>query len=214
MQQHAAVATGLSVAAGVPKGSDAGLSHLCGSSDLLLGFVNTAPHGGGPVELLGDSAGLAGWLTGAGLMEDGAAVTRADVVAAHELRDALCTVFLARTGCVNRTELLPGAEQYLQRTADRYPLTLKITAEGCRLVPAQAGVLGAFAGLLVAAAELASHGAWLRMKMCKNPTCHSGFFDKTRNSSGLYCSTACGSQASQRAYRSRIKDAASCVQAS
>lgn len=80
-------------------------------------------------------------------------------------------------------------------------------------MPAQAGVLGAFAGLLAAASDLAARGAWLRMKICKNPTCYSGFFDRTRNTSGLYCGTACGSQAAQRAYRNRIKDA-SCAQVS
>ncbi|WP_405783527.1 CGNR zinc finger domain-containing protein [Streptomyces sp. NBC_00859] len=207
MQQHTADVTHTS------KGPHAGPPHLCGSSDLLLGFVNTTPHGSEPVELLGDSACLAAWLAEAGLMEDGAAVTQADVVAAHELRDALCTIFLTHSGCVNRAEILPEAEQYLQRTAERYPLTLKITGDGCRLAPSQTGVLGAFGGLLAAAADLDSRGAWMRVKMCKNTNCYSGFFDKTRNSSGLYCSTACSSQASQRAYRNRVKDAA-CAQPS
>jgi predicted RNA-binding Zn ribbon-like protein len=63
-------------------------------------------------------------------------------------------------------------------------------------------VLGAFGSLLAAVADLASRGAWLRLKMCKNDSCHAGFFDKTRNSSGLYC----GTQVSQRAYRSRVKN--------
>ncbi|MFJ1926988.1 ABATE domain-containing protein [Streptomyces sp. NPDC088131] len=188
-------------------------SEPCGSSAVLLGFVNTTPHGSGPVELLGDSTSLTAWLTEAGLMTADAVVTRADVVAAHELRAALCTVFLSRSGCEGSADRLPEAEQYLARIAERYPLTLRVTAEGCRPVPAQAGVLGALAGLLAAAADLAARGAWLRMKICKNPTCYSGFFDRTRNTSGLYCGTACGSQAAQRAYRNRIKDA-SCAQAS
>jgi predicted RNA-binding Zn ribbon-like protein len=59
--------------------------------------------------------------------------------------------------------------------------------------------------LFAAAADLASSGAWPRMKMCKNASCHAGSFDKTRNSSELYCSTAGSSQAAQRAYRSRLK---------
>ncbi|WP_141962426.1 CGNR zinc finger domain-containing protein [Actinoallomurus bryophytorum] len=80
-------------------------------------------------------------------------------------------------------------------------------AGGCTLVPSQTGVLGAFGSLLAAVADLASRGAWLRLKMCKNDSCHAGFFDKTRNSSGLYCGTACGTQMSQRAYRSRLKNA-------
>ncbi|MFF3258891.1 ABATE domain-containing protein [Streptomyces sp. NPDC002932] len=188
-------------------------SEPCESSAVLLGFVNTTPHGSGPVELLGDSETLAAWLTGAGLMAADTAVTRADVVAAHELRAALCTVFLSRSGCEGSADRLPEAERYLARIAERYPLTLRVTAEGCRPAPAQTGVLGAFAGLLAAAADLAARGAWLRMKICKNPTCYSGFYDRTRNTSGLYCGTACGSQAAQRAYRNRIKDA-SCAQAS
>ncbi|MGW0667059.1 ABATE domain-containing protein [Streptomyces sp. NPDC002746] len=203
---------GTSTSAGTT-GAGPAPSEPCESSAVLLGFVNTTPHGSGPVELLGDSETLAGWLTGAGLMVADTAVTRADVVAAHELRAALCTVFLSRSGCEGSADRLPEAERYLARIAERYPLTLRVTAEGCRPAPAQTGVLGAFAGLLAAAADLAARGAWLRMKICKNPTCYSGFYDRTRNTSGLYCGTACGSQAAQRAYRNRIKDA-SCAQAS
>ncbi|WP_371630155.1 CGNR zinc finger domain-containing protein [Streptomyces sp. NBC_00341] len=207
--------TSTGTSASTARGTSTGVapSEPCESSAVLLGFVNTTPHGSGPVELLGDSESLAAWLTGAGLMAADTAVTRADVVAAHELRAALCTVFLSRSGCEGSADRLPEAEQYLARIAERYPLTLRVTAQGCRPVPAQTGVLGAFAGLLAAAADLAARGAWLRMKICKNPTCYSGFYDRTRNTSGLYCGTACGSQAAQRAYRNRIKDA-SCAQAS
>lgn len=177
---------------------------MCSSSDLLLGFVNTRPLGSKqPTELLSDSAALAAWMARVDLMEPSEAVTHADVVAAQELRDALVAVFRTHTGCIDGADLLPDAELYLERTADRYPLTLKITAEGCTLVPAHGGIRGAFAGLFAAAADLASRGAWLRMKTCKN--CWEGFFDKTRNSGGLYCSTGCSSQASQRAYRNRLK---------
>ncbi|MGC5394662.1 ABATE domain-containing protein [Streptomyces sp. DT20] len=203
---------GTSTSAGAT-GPGAAPSEPCESSAVLLGFVNTTPHGSGPVELLGDSESLTAWLTGAGLMAADTAVTRADVVAAHELRAALCTVFLSRSGCEGSADRLPEAERYLARIAERYPLTLRVTAQGCRPAPAQTGVLGAFAGLLAAASDLAARGAWLRMKICKNPTCYSGFYDRTRNTSGLYCGTACGSQAAQRAYRNRIKDA-SCAQAS
>ncbi|SEG95389.1 Conserved protein containing a Zn-ribbon-like motif, possibly RNA-binding [Actinacidiphila yanglinensis] len=179
---------------------------VCRSSELLLGFVNTAPHGSERIELLGDGAALRAWMAGAGLEPgEDEPVTQADAMAGRELRDALCTVFRDHSGCVEGAELLPAAEAYLRRTADRHPLTLRVTAGGCVLVPAQSGVLGAFGALFAAAADLAARGAWARMKMCANKGCHSGFFDKTRNTSGLYCGTACSSQASQRAYRSRRK---------
>ncbi|MEV0785408.1 hypothetical protein AB0I52_21055 [Streptomyces sp. NPDC050423] len=51
------------------------------------------------------------------------------------------------------------------------------------------------------------------MKICKNPTRYSGFFDRIRNTSGLRCSAACSSLAAQRDDRNRMKDA-SCAQAS
>jgi predicted RNA-binding Zn ribbon-like protein len=195
---------------GAPGGSP-GATDTCRSCELLVDFANTAPHGNEPVELLGDAAGLSAWAVKSGLMEDGSPVTQADVVAALELRDAFGTVFRAHSGCPGGAGLLPGAEEYLRRIADRYPLTVEVAAGGCRFIPARTGVLGAFAGILAAAADLSYRGAWARMKTCKNDSCHSGFFDRTRNSSGLYCSTACGSQASQRAYRNRLKGNASCA---
>lgn len=180
-------------------------TNACRSSELLLDFVNTGPHGNTQVELLGDSTALHTWMTAAGLMGDGEAITEADAVAGRELRQAISVVFREHSGCADGAMLLPDAEAYLQRTAERYPLTLKITAEGCLLTPSQTGVLGAFGALFAAAADLAARGIWPRMKMCKNDSCHAGFFDKTRNSSGLYCGSACSSQAAQRAYRSRLK---------
>ncbi|MFI6763027.1 CGNR zinc finger domain-containing protein [Micromonospora sp. NPDC050417] len=86
-----------------------------------------------------------------------------------------------------------------------HPLTPRLSTDGCTLVPAQTDVPGAFGALFAAAADLAARGAWCRLKVCKNPSCLAGFFDKTRNSSGLYCGAACGSQMSMRAYRSRLR---------
>jgi predicted RNA-binding Zn ribbon-like protein len=100
---------------------------------------------------------------------------------------------------------VPAAQAYLRRVAVRYPLVPQISADGCTLVPAQAGVLGVFGAVLAAVTELAYRGEWPRAKVCKNVACHEAFFDKTRNSSGLYCSAACGSQVAMRAYRSRQK---------
>jgi len=50
-------------------------------------------------------------------------------------------------------------------------------------------------------------GAWGRVKMCSNTPCHVGFFNRTRNSAGRYCSSACGTQMAMRAYRRRLKEA-------
>ncbi|SDN43108.1 CGNR zinc finger domain-containing protein [Actinacidiphila guanduensis] len=182
---------------------------VCESSDLLLGFVNTGPLGGSPDTLTGPDD-LTAWLARTGLAGSGtaAAVTGADAVAARELRDALVMIFRAHSGCEDGESALPAAEAYLQAVAHRYPLTPRVTADGVRMVPAQDGVLGAFGALFAAAADLAARGGWARLKMCKDPSCHTGFFDKTRNSSGLYCSSACSTRMAARAYRSRAKTAA------
>lgn len=183
---------------------------VCDSSDLLLGFVNTGPLSGSPDRLTGPED-LAAWLTRTGLAGTtgaGTAVTGADAVAARELRDAFVAIFRAHSGCEDGEALLPAAEDYLERVAPRYPLTPRLSADGVRLVPAQDGVLGGFGALFAAAADLAARGGWARLKMCKDPSCHTGFFDKTRNSSGLYCSTACSTRTAARAYRSRTKNAA------
>jgi predicted RNA-binding Zn ribbon-like protein len=154
--------------------------------------------------MLADRTSLAAWLSGAGLADHDVPVSDADAVAARELREALVTLFRFHAGCLDAP--VPDAEAYLQHTAERYPIALKLSAGGCMLVPAQAGIPGAFGALLAAAADAASRGAWARLKICKNTSCHAGFFDKTRNLSGLYCSTACNSQMSMRAYRTRLKN--------
>lgn len=179
---------------------------LCDSSDLLLAFVNTGPLAGSTDGLTG-ADDLSAWLIRMGVVGVGDPVTGADAAAARELRDAFTTIFRAHSGCEDGEEALPAAEEYIQRIAHRYPLVPRLSSEGCHLVPAQEGVLGGFGALFAAAADLAARGGWSRLKMCKDPSCYRGFFDKTRNSSGLYCSAACSARMAARAYRSRAKKA-------
>jgi predicted RNA-binding Zn ribbon-like protein len=159
----------------------------CSNSGLIVGFVNSG-------------SGLVDWLA---QFAEEPTVDQADVVAGRELRSALLSLLRAHSGCMTDDTEVAAAEAYLRRIAVRHPLVPQITAEGCALVPAQAGVLRAFGALLAAVTELAYQGGWPRVKVCKNVACHEAFFDKTRNSSGLYCSAACSSQAAMRAYRSR-----------
>jgi predicted RNA-binding Zn ribbon-like protein len=164
---------------------------VCTDSNLIVGFANSGTE-------------LSSWLI---RYAGEPTVDEADVVAARELREALLTLLRAHSGCVADDFEVPAAEAYLRRIAGRYPLVPQIDTEGCTLVPAQTGVLGAFGTVLAAVTNLAYQGGWPRVKVCKNLACHEAFFDKTRNSSGLYCSAACGSQVAMRAYRSRRKTA-------
>ena len=162
---------------------------VCATSDLIVGFANTG-------------TGLPAWLT---RYAGEPTIDEVDIVAARDLRAALLTLLRAHSGCVADDAEVPAAQAYLRRIAVRYPLVPQISVEGCTLVPAQTGVLGVFGAVLAAVTNLAYQGGWPRVKVCKNIACHEAFFDKTRNSSGLYCGPACGSQVSMRAYRSRRK---------
>ncbi|MEU4622133.1 CGNR zinc finger domain-containing protein [Actinoplanes sp. NPDC023801] len=167
---------------------------------LVLDFVNTKADGGHD-ERLGDAADLERWLAGAGLIEPGTVVTAADAAAARELRDAVVTVLLAHSGEAGAE--LPAAESHLRRAAALHPLIPVISAGGLALVSGQAGVPAAFGSILAAVADIAATDRWGRLKACRNPPCHFGFFDRTRNGSATYCSPGCGSQVSMRALRRR-----------
>jgi predicted RNA-binding Zn ribbon-like protein len=78
-----------------------------------------------------------------------------------------------------------------------------ISVHSSRWIAVQTGVAGFFGTLLAAAAQTASTSEWKRMKACKNHACYTGFLDRTKNSSALYCSTSCSSQVASRAYRKR-----------
>lgn len=179
---------------------------------LVLDFVNTRADGGGATERLGDAASLARWLEAAGLIEPHTVVTAADAAGARELRDALVTVMLAHSGADDGdtgggAAAVAAAESHLRRTASLHPLAAVITAGGAVLASDQTGVPGAFGSILAAVAEAAGTDRWGRLKACRNPPCHAGFFDRTRNASGAYCSAGCGSQVSMRAMRRRRREA-------
>ena len=171
--------------------------------ELVLSFVNTRPDGSGREEALGDARALMGWMTTAGVGERDVVATEADAAAARELRDALVTLFLVHSGDRDAAASLDAAQAHLRRAASRHPLVPVVTAEGSTLVSEQSGIPGLFGTVLAAVSEVGASDAWTRLKACRNPPCHFGFYDRTRNGAAVYCSPGCGSQASMRAMRER-----------
>jgi predicted RNA-binding Zn ribbon-like protein len=51
--------------------------------------------------------------------------------------------------------------------------------------------------------ELALPSTWKRFKACRNEGCHFAFYDRSRNTSGAYCSSTCSTQVGMRNYRER-----------
>ncbi|MFD0278051.1 CGNR zinc finger domain-containing protein [Kitasatospora sp. NPDC127111] len=194
-----------SAAAGSPKLSPRTVTPAV---ETVLAFVNTRADGTGRRELFGDGDSFAAWL--AEYDEFGEefggepVATDADAAAARELRDALVTVLLAHAGDEESLgEPLRRAERHLRRAGSLYPLATVVTADGVELASPQTGVERVFGTVLAAVTTFAQSGDWGRIKACRNPPCHFGFFDRTRNGGGLYCTPGCGSQVSMRNYRER-----------
>ncbi|MET8540917.1 CGNR zinc finger domain-containing protein [Kitasatospora sp. NPDC004799] len=191
--------------------------------ETVLAFVNTRADGTGRPELFGDGDSFTAWLAehdgfggfgGSDSSGDsdgsggGTVATDADAAAARELRDALVTVLLAHSGDEESLgEPLRRAERHLRRAGSLYPLATVVTAGGVELASPQTGVERVFGTVLAAVTTFARSGDWGRVKACRNPPCHFGFLDRTRNGGGLYCSPGCGSQVSMRNYRRRQRQA-------
>ncbi|MFI5533915.1 CGNR zinc finger domain-containing protein [Kitasatospora sp. NPDC051853] len=179
--------------------------------ETVLAFVNTRADGAGRRELFDDGDSFAAWVADHDEFGDATAAspaTDADAAVARELRDALVTLLLAHSGDEeSRGEPLLRAEQHLRSVGALYPLATVVTARGVELASPQTGVPHVFGTVLAAVTTFAQTGDWARLKACRNPPCHFGFFDRTRNGGGLYCSTGCGSQVSMRKHRQRQRDA-------
>ncbi|MGW2402127.1 CGNR zinc finger domain-containing protein [Kitasatospora sp. NPDC001664] len=181
--------------------------------ETVLAFVNTRADGGGSRELFADGDAFAAWLAEREDFDEDfggvAEPTDADAAVARELRDALVTLLLAHSGDPeSQGEPLLCAERYLRSVGSLYPLAPVVTARGVELASPQTGVPRVFGTVLAAVTTAAQSGDWGRVKACLNPPCHFGFFDRTRNGGGLYCSTGCGSQVSMRKHRQRRREAA------
>ncbi|RKR75679.1 CGNR zinc finger domain-containing protein [Frondihabitans australicus] len=170
---------------------------------VLLDFVNTRAIEGNCEEQLVDASSTRQWLSDSVIPFDGSLVTEADVLVARELRSALLAILKEHVGLDERDEA-EAATAYLSRAARLYPLAAVISRAGTVLEPIQDGVAGALASVIGAGVQAsADPRVWQRVKACKNPKCYKGFYDRTKNTGGAYCSASCASQMSMRAYRSR-----------
>ncbi|MEU9380798.1 CGNR zinc finger domain-containing protein [Streptomyces sp. NPDC048279] len=171
--------------------------------DLVLGFVNTRSVLGSP-DHLRDVDAMRGWAARTHLLDPATLISDSDVATAREIRGAFAVLLLAHTGIHgNDEQAIEHAETYLARAAALHPVAPLISVKSSRWTPTQPGVAGLFGTLLATVAQTASTSEWKRLKACANHACYTGFLDKTKNSSALYCSTSCSSQMTSRAYRKR-----------
>ena len=170
-----------------------------GDLERVRDFVNTLDVESGDDTLASPDA-LQAWLEDQGLAP-GRGASRADLVAARRLREALRAMLLENNGLSVRKE----AALTLNRTAARAHLGLRFDSGGeARLEPAARGVDAALGRLLAIAASAMADGTWTRLKACRADDCHWAFYDHARNRSRHWCSMAvCGNRTKARTYRQR-----------
>jgi predicted RNA-binding Zn ribbon-like protein len=176
----------------------AGRQKAPGRLALVQRFVNTRLHDFG-IDRLGTAAKADVWLRAHGLLTPGASLDEADVARLHRVREALRALAVAnRDG-----QLDPSAPDELRRVGRTATIRVHLGDDAATsLVPANRGVDGAVATLLVIVHEAQLTGAWLRLKACRH--CTYAFFDRSKNRSAAWCSmTICGNRTKNRTYRRR-----------
>jgi predicted RNA-binding Zn ribbon-like protein len=174
-------------------------SRAPGDLELVRAFVNTLEVEDGTDELESPAA-LARWLRERGLLRGGRA-TRADLVEARRMREALRALLLVNNGVSVREE----AAATLDRAARRTRLAVRFGPSAtARVQPEARGVEGALGRLLAIVAAAMADGTWERLKACRAEDCRWAFYDRARNRSRRWCSMAvCGNRTKARAYRRR-----------
>ena len=167
---------------------------------LVQRFVNSVDLESGEDELSGPDA-LRDWLAERGLMDASAVVSAADLERALDVREGLRAVLLQNNGLPLDEEAVERLDRAVGRAAVRVRFAPGRDPE---LVADCEGVDGAIARLMAIVAAAVEHGRWERLKACPREECEWAFYDRSKNSSGRWCSMeSCGNIEMARAFRER-----------
>lgn len=172
-----------------------------GRLELVREFVNTCDLDSG-TDTIANPQALGAWLRTAGLVFTGDSAQSADVVYAHEVREALRKAMAANHGHDAIDPQALGVLNLMIRDAHLVPV---IVADGTSFVePTAEGMRGALGEMLAVTIEAMNNGTWSRLKVCTNDECRWAFYDHSRARSGRWCSMGvCGNRAKQRTWRER-----------
>ena len=130
----------------------------------------------------------------------------ADLGVVRDLRTRLEGILLSRGRPGNDDAAAPS------RKPAHVPAELLVGRDGeVRLSPARASSWGKWLESAVWAEVLLAQraGTWARLKLCREPSCASAFYDMSRNNSGVWHDVRmCGNAANLRASRLRRKQQA------
>jgi predicted RNA-binding Zn ribbon-like protein len=166
---------------------------------LVRAFVNTLDVEEVTDELASPAA-LAAWAVRCAELDRTATVTRKDLAAAIEVRDALRRVLLAHSGF----PVPPEELEALNARLSRYQAGVAFDGWGEPEVQARgSGVTRVLAKLLVNVATARAHNTWERCKLCPAEDCLWAFYDHSKNRSRRWCSMdVCGNRTKTKTYRS------------
>jgi len=170
------------------------------NTELVQDFVNSRELRPA-VEDFGTPQELAAWLCERELLEQGARVTKTDLVEALRVREALRDVLSAKVGL--EVDLATATTE-IDAAARRAGLELRFDLTCPRVEPTVGGVPGAIGRILVEVYDEMVEGVWERMKACKADDCRWAFLDTSKNKTRAWCSMeSCGNRAKVQAYRLR-----------
>ena len=171
---------------------------------LVQRFVNSVDLETGEDELASPGA-LRDWLVERGLMVAGESVGPADLRRAIDVREGLRAVLLHNNGHTLDAERVERLDRAVRRAGVRVRFEPGREPE---LVPDAEGVDGAVARLMAIVAAAVEHGRWERLKACPREECEWAFYDKSKNTSGRWCSMeSCGNIEKAKAFRERRRGA-------
>ena len=167
---------------------------------LVQRFVNSVDLESGEDELETPEA-LRDWFAERGLMDADDPVSAADLRRAVDVREGLRAVLRSHNGLPLDEERV----ERLDRAVGRAPVRVRFEAgRDPELVASCTGVDGAIAGLMAMVAAGVESGGWERLKACPREECEWAFYDRSKNSSGRWCSMeSCGNIEKARAFRAR-----------
>lgn len=153
-------------------------------------------------ELLGDPGAARSWLSRAGLVEKGAALSPAELDRLVEFRGILRALLESNLS----GEPAPEAVRALSELSNRHPVRFEVSGQGeVRLDLAPAAdvdaLISQFIGIIGQAQD---QDRWRRLKICAADDCRWAFFDSSKNRGGTWCRMeVCGNRTKNRRYRSK-----------
>jgi len=170
----------------------------------IQGLVNTHDHED-ETELLGDPEAAREWLTGAGLIEEGAAVSDQDFRELIDFREVLRK--LLESNLTGRPA--PEAARELGELSKLHAVKFGVNDEGevgLDLDPAEDvdDMICQFVGIIGQAQD---QDWWRRLKICAADDCRWAFYDASKNRGGTWCRMeVCGNRNKNRRFRSKPED--------